>query len=43
MQDNIARDVRNGWLDTGKAYERLSLTKQLREQADLSLQLADAR
>jgi outer membrane protein len=43
MQDNVARDVRNGWLDTGKAYERLSLTKQLREQADLSLQLADAR
>lgn len=43
LQDNVARDVRNGWLDTGKAYERLSLTKQLREQADLSLQLADAR
>ena len=43
LQDNVARDVRNGWLDTGKAYERLSLTQQLREQADLSLQLADAR
>ncbi len=43
VEDNVARDVRNGWLDTGKAYERLSLTKQLREQADLALELADAR
>jgi outer membrane protein len=43
LQDNVARDVRNGWLDTGKAYERLSLTRQLKEQADLALQLADAR
>ena len=43
LQDNIARDVRNGWLDTSKAYERLSVTKQLREQAELSLELADAR
>jgi len=43
LQDNVARDVRNSWLDTSKAYERLSVTKQLREQAELSLQLADAR
>lgn len=43
LQDNIARDVRNGWLDTGKAYQRLSVTRQLREEADLSLQLAQAR
>jgi len=43
LQDNIARDVRNSWLDTGKAYERLSVTKQLREQADLALELAEAR
>ena len=43
LQDNIARDVRNSWLDTGKAYERLSVTKQLREQADLALELAGAR
>jgi outer membrane protein len=42
-QDNVARDVRNGWLDTNKAFERLSVTKQLREQAQLSLELADAR
>ena len=43
LQDNVARDVRNSWLDTGKAYERLSVTKQLREQADLALELAEAR
>jgi outer membrane protein len=43
FQDNVARDVRNGWLDTGKAFQRLSLTQQLREQADLGLQLAQAR
>jgi len=43
FEDNIARDVRNRWLDTGKAYERLSVTQQLREQADLALELAEAR
>jgi len=43
MQDNVARDVRNSWLDTSRAYERLSVTKQLREQAELSLELATAR
>jgi outer membrane protein len=43
LQNNIARDVRNAWLDTQKAYERLSLTQQLREQADLALELAQAR
>jgi outer membrane protein len=43
LEDNVARDVRNSWLDTGKAYERLSVTKQLREQASLALELAEAR
>lgn len=43
LQDNIARDVRNGWLDTGKAYQRLSVTRELKEQADLGLELAQAR
>lgn len=43
LQNNIARDVRNGWLDTEKAYERLTVTQQLREQATLALQLAEAR
>lgn len=43
MQDNVARDVRNTWLNTQDAYERLSVTQQLREQADLALELAQAR
>ena len=43
LEDNIARDVRNGWLDTERAYERLKVTKQLREQATLALDLAEAR
>jgi outer membrane protein len=43
LEDNVARDVRNAWLDSGKAFERLSVTQQLREQADLGLQLAEAR
>jgi outer membrane protein len=43
LQNNIARDVRNAWLETQKAYQRLSLTQQLREQASLALELAQAR
>lgn len=43
LQNNIARDVRNSWLDTEKAYERLSVTQQLREQAALALELSQAR
>ncbi len=43
LQDNVARDVRNSWLETQNAYERLSVTEQLREQADLALELAQAR
>lgn len=43
LQNNIARDVRNTWLDTGRAYERLAVTQQLREQAQLALELSQAR
>jgi hypothetical protein len=35
LQNNVARDVRNSWLNTGKAYQRLSVTKRLREEAHL--------
>jgi len=42
-RNNIARDVRTSWLDSRRAFERLSVTKQLREQADLGLNLAEAR
>jgi outer membrane protein len=43
LQNNVARDVRNGWLQTQDAYKRLSVTEQLRQQAQLALELAQAR
>jgi outer membrane protein len=43
LEDNVARDVRNGWLETRKAYERLTVTRQLEEQANEALELATAR
>ena len=43
LRNNTARDVRNSWQDTNRAYERLSVTQQLREQASLALDLAQAR
>jgi len=42
-RNNIARDVRNAWQDSHRAFERLSVTQQFREQASLSLDLAQAR
>jgi outer membrane protein len=43
LRNNVARDVRIFWQDTNRAYERLSVTQQLREQASLALDLAQAR
>jgi outer membrane protein len=43
LRNNIARDVRTSWQDTARAFERLSVTQQLREQAALSLDLAQSR
>ena len=43
LEDTISRDVRVSWQDTNRAYERLSVTRQLREQADLALDLSQAR
>jgi outer membrane protein len=43
LEDNLARDVRNTWLDTQKAYARLTVSQQLLEQANLALELAQAR
>lgn len=43
LRNNVARDVRNSWQDTNRAYERLSVTQQLREEANLALDLAQAR
>jgi outer membrane protein len=43
LRNTISRDVRVSWQDTNRAYERLSVTKQLRQQASLALDLAQAR
>lgn len=43
LRNNIARDVRISWQDTNRAFERLSVTQQLREQASLAFDLAQAR
>jgi outer membrane protein len=43
LKSNIARDVRNAWQDTNRAYERLSVTRQWREQAALAFDLAQSR
>ena len=42
-QNNIARDVRIAWQDSNRAFERLSVTRELRQQADLALELAQSR
>jgi outer membrane protein len=42
-RNNIARDVRTAWQDSQQAFERLSVTQQLRDQANLGLNLAQSR
>jgi outer membrane protein len=42
-RNNIARDVRNAWQNSQWAFQRLSVTQQLREQASLAFDLAQAR
>jgi outer membrane protein len=43
QRNNIARDVRTSWQDSQRAFEKLTVTKQLREQANLGLNLAQSR
>jgi len=43
LTDNITRDVRTAWLDAQSAYEDLSVTEQLLEEAQKALDLAQAR
>jgi len=43
MQNLISRDVRTSWLDANTSYQRLAVTQQLLEQANLALDLAQAR
>ncbi|HUK47315.1 MAG TPA: TolC family protein, partial [Terriglobales bacterium] len=43
MRDQIARDVRTSWLNANTAYQRLDVTQQLLQQANLGLNLAQTR
>lgn len=43
IRDRIARDVRTSWLNAKTAYDRLAVTQQLLDQANLALNLAQSR
>jgi outer membrane protein len=43
LQNRVIRDVRVAWLTATTAYDRMGLTRQLLEQAKISLDLAQAR
>src|SRR5208283_806882 len=43
LRDRISRDVRTSWLDATTAYDRLAVTQQLLDQANLALSLAQSR
>ena len=42
-RNTIARDVRIAWQQSQQSFERLDVTKQLREQANLGMNLAQSR
>ena len=43
LQNNIARDVRIAWQNSNRAYEQLNVTRELRQEANLALELAQSR
>ena len=43
LRDRISRDVRTSWLNATTAYDRLAVTQQLLDQANLALKLAQSR
>ena len=43
LRDQIVRDIRTSWLAANAAYQRLSVTAELQQQADLALTLAQTR
>ncbi len=43
MRNLISRDVRTGWLNANTAFQRLAVTQQLLQQAELALSLAQSR
>ena len=43
LRNRISRDVRTTWLNATSAYQRLNVTRQLVDQANLALNLAQTR
>jgi outer membrane protein len=43
LRDQIVRDVRTAWLRANTAYQRIGVTAELLEQANMALQLAQTR
>ncbi len=43
MRNLISRDVRTSWLNASTAFQRVAVTQQLLEQANLALDLAQSR
>ncbi len=43
MRNQISRDVRTSWLNANAAYQKLDVTQQLLQQANLGLSLAKTR
>lgn len=43
LRDSIVRDIHTAWLAANTAYQRVSVTQELQNQANLSLKLAQAR
>lgn len=43
LRNRISRDVRTSWLNANAAYQKLSVTQQLSDQAQLALDLAETR
>jgi outer membrane protein len=43
LRNRISRDVRTSWLNANTAYERVSVTQELLDQAKLALDLAQTR
>jgi len=43
LENRVVRDVRVAWLNANTAFDRLGLTKQLLDQAQLGLDLAQSR
>jgi outer membrane protein len=43
LRDNIVRDVRTAWLQANMSWQRMAVTAQLVQQADLAMKLAQTR